>query len=838
MMSGEGRPRRPLHRENTPLGHAIGILCGYLALRVAGLEHAGPAIVEVVELAHPSGPGCAILDSDRVFSVHSPPVRHICIAPLTLAVLTACPSNPALVDETGETTDTGVETGATAPTTGETGETGETGGLETYSFANGCFSLRSGDKYLAASADKTGFLFAAEQAGAARFFMKPADLGTYLLYDQDGGYLVAKDGPLLRLTTLDSDVTLIDDSYVSGAEWTLETSLVDAGQYQLRNRRNDLLLAGDALAAEGVPVSFEAAEACKPHPELTLDATGPVTRTMFDDGDLYGIVDTHSHIFSNYAFGGGGLFHGGPYHRLGVEHALPDCSISHGEMGRKDFFGYTFDASGADGADLSSLLPDLVGGELGEDNHATAGYPEFTDWPNGPKRSTHQTQYYLWLQRAYLAGLRLVVQHATTNAIICDFMIGEGIQKSRYGCDDMTAVDRIIDEAYAMERYIDAHAGGPGLGWFRVVQTPAEARTVIAEGKLAVVLGIETSNLFECKLTPGEGGPVCDEAYIEAQLDHYYDLGVRALFPVHKYDNKFSPGDGDRAFIELGNFANSGHWSNFTLDCPDPQVGGFDKGDVNFGGLNMPRDVYDAKAPIDISKFPTAPLDTTTKYLAQILEAPLVGPYCQNATVTPQGEHLLTQMMARGMIIEVDHLPQWSYVRAYEMLKESDYPASGSHGRNNNGLLYELGGVSTTGFGTCRDDKPGSTVQGFKDKIAFIASKGGYPAEGFGFDLNGFAGARGPRFGDGVCPKPQTDPVTYPFTSYGGDVEFTQPVVGNRTLDFNTEGLVHIGLLPELIEDARRDAVDEADLEPLFRSAEGYIRMWERAEQRAAELGG
>ena len=57
-------------------------------------------------------------------------------------------------------------------------------------------------------------------------------------------------------------------------------------------------------------------------------------------------------------------------------------------------------------------------------------------------------------------------------------------------------------------------------------------------------------------------------------------------------------------------------------------------------------------------------------------------------------------------------------------------------------------------------------------------------------------------------------------------------------LDFNTEGLVHIGLLPELIEDARRDAVDPKDIEPLFRSAEAYIRMWERAEQRAAELGG
>jgi hypothetical protein len=71
------------------------------------------------------------------------------------------------------------------------------------------------------------------------------------------------------------------------------------------------------------------------------------------------------------------------------------------------------------------------------------------------------------------------------------------------------------------------------------------------------------------------------------------------------------------------------------------------------------------------------------------------------------------------------------------------------------------------------------------------------------------------------------------------ETKFTRiATIGNRTLDFNTEGLVHIGLLPELIEDARRDAVSEADLEPLFRSAEGYIRMWERSEERGAALRG
>lgn len=762
-------------------------------------------------------------------------MRLTSFALLSVATLSFGCSDPATNDdEAGPSTGTD-STGDTS--TDGTDETGEPPLLDTYGFANGCYSVRSGDTWLTASTSGNAFEFGADQAAAARFVMKASDLGTYVFYDQDGGYLVAEDGPLLRQTSLQSDVTLIDDDYVSGAEWLPENSLVDPDQYQLRNRRNDLLLGTDAIAEDGVPITFEPASDCRPYPELTLDATGQVGKTTFDDGDLYGIVDTHSHILSNFGFGGGGIFHGGPFHRLGVEHALPDCAPFHGEMGRKDFFGYAFDTAGSGGADIAGLFPDLVAGELSEDNHITAGYPEFTEWPHGPSRSTHQTQYYMWLHRAYLAGLRLVVQHATTNSVICDFTIGQGFQQSRYDCEDMTAVDRIIDETYAMERYIDAQAGGPGLGWFRIVQTPAEAREVIAGGKLAVILGIETSNLFDCKITPQAGDATCDEAYVDAQLDHYYDLGVRALFPVHKYDNAFTPGDGDRAFIELGNFGNSGHWSNFTLDCPD--VGGFDNGDVNFGGLNMPRDVYDSPAPIDVSGFPDAPLNLISLFLSELLEPPLVGPYCQNAVMTDLGETLITKMMERGMIIEVDHLPQHSYVRAYEMLEAADYPASGSHGRNYDGKLYELGGVSTTGFGTCRaEGTPGSTVQGFKDKIQFIADHGGYPAEGFGFDLNGFAGARGPRFGDGVCSSPQTDPVTYPFQSFADDVEFTQPVIGNRELDFNTEGLVHIGLLPELLEDARRDAVSEADLEPLFRSAEGYIRMWEKSEARGVALSG
>ncbi len=70
-------------------------------------------------------------------------------------------------------------------------------------------------------------------------------------------------------------------------------------------------------------------------------------------------------------------------------------------------------------------------------------------------------------------------------------------------------------------------------------------------------------------------------------------------------------------------------------------------------------------------------------------------------------------------------------------------------------------------------------------------------------------------------------------------MRFTQPTLGERAVDYGTEGMIHIGLLPELLEDARADAAgNDALLEPLFRSAEAYLRMWEKAEARAAAGAG
>ncbi len=714
-----------------------------------------------------------------------------------------------------------------------------------FALANNCVAISPDDGQSYLRSDASGVSVESGMQGAARFLLRPSDLGKFLLYDQDKGYLVSDGQGLQRQMALASDTNLVDGEVVvtdrlqSEGEW--EVMAAPGERFMFKH-----LQSGGYMGATGALVDeIQAASVvltpdanCAEFPELTVDASGEITMTEFEDGDVYGFVEAHAHLFTNLAFGGGGAFHGAPFHPLGVEHALADCDLTHGEEGRRDFIGFAFN----DGlGDFNDLLPAIATGMLPDKDHDTEGFPEFTSWPDAPRSGTHQVQYYKWIERAYLSGMRLLVQHATTNQVLCQLVVGIGASPQRFSCNDMVSVDRIIEATYDLERYIDAMSGGPGAGWFRIVFSPEEARAQIRAGNLAVVLGIETSDLFNCYLVPFGEFTKCTEADVVERLEEYHDKGVRAIFPVHKFDNAFSAGDGDRRVSDVGNFGHTGHYSNFIV-CPEELLtfpGGFDDGGLNFANLNQPRDVFDSPPPFDMSGFDANPIGALLPNLSLLGGGPLEGEYCQNHGLTDLGEFLMEQLMRRGMIIDVAHMPRKSYKRAYEILQEFDYPPVETHGRNNNGVAYALGGFAKSNLGRCRSaDEPGTMANSFLSRIQLIRDNGGYPAEGFGFDLNGFAGSPGPRFGpNSSCSDPQTDEgITYPFPSYAGDVMLEQPVVGIRTLDFNTEGMVHLGLVAELIEDVRRDGVTDEELEPLFRSAEGFLRMWEKAEMRGAAL--
>lgn len=724
--------------------------------------------------------------------------------------------------------------------------------------AGGCFALEGHvagrTAFLRADTDRYAF-DAVTEADATPMHLRAADLGTYLLFDVDGRFLAtpwetevvdAGEGEgddrnaalLARVERLDAPERRGRDGERSSGEWDLEQAPDDPTRYRLRNGRTGAWLGIDGTvpdAADAAVISLVRTTGCAVFPELSLDAEGEVAVRTWEDGSVFGIVDAHSHILTNKGFGGGGMFHGAPFHRLGVEHALHDCSTSHGEEGRRDIIGYFYDGNVE--FDVDVLLPILASARTPDANHATDGFPTFSDWPNAWRSSTHQVQYYRWLERAWRSGLRLVVDLATGNSVLCDFLTGIGAQETLYDCNDMVGVDRALDDARALERYIDAQFGGAGQGWFRIVESPAEARAVIAQGKLAVVLGIETSNLFDCFLSPPPGVAPCTPELVSERLADYHARGVRVIFPVHKYDNAFAPGDGAKGIIELGNMINSGHYSNFVEDCPFDRHN-FDDGSVVFGGLNRPRTAYGLAPVLSMFGFASNPIRTLLPLLNVLQEPALDGSFCQNAGLTPLGAHLIEEIMGLGMIIDVAHLPQRAVVDALDLLEAAGYPASSTHGDTFDGRLFDIQGIGSIDIGRCANpNQPGTLGSGLRNRVRLLEERGLYPAAGFAFDFNGFAGSRRPRFGpDSPCPQPQPNPITYPFVSYDGAVEFTQPFLGDRAVDFNTEGMIHVGLLPELIEEARRDGVSDEELEPLFRSAEAYLRMWELAESRGEAL--
>jgi len=70
----------------------------------------------------------------------------------------------------------------------------------------------------------------------------------------------------------------------------------------------------------------------------------------------------------------------------------------------------------------------------------------------------------------------------------------------------------------------------------------------------------------------------------------------------------------------------------------------------------------------------------------------------------------------------------------------------------------------------------------------------------------------------------------------GTNVPLTHNTAGCRDFDINIDGVAHYGLLPDFLQDVCNAGLTQRDLGPLFRSAEEYIRTWERCERQRGRV--
>jgi hypothetical protein len=497
-------------------------------------------------------------------------------------------------------------------------------------------------------------------------------------------------------------------------------------------------------------------------------------------------------------------------------------------------------------------------------------------------------------------------------------------QGSVAACNDMAVARRQIQGAKDMEAYLNrqcAMGADPprcpqkGMGWYHIVQSAEEARATINRGQMAVVLGIEVDRLFDCARfptgDPRSGGHLCSMPEVRQSLDTLVSSGVRHIFPAHLADNAFAgmaiyPGP---VTWNINHHFLNGTWIDTSMPaCPSEVFGIFE---VYPTPPNIQFDFNKNEAPADLANLlgdieglgfhPQPPFYPP----ATPMHPPQTTGHCNRAGLSTLGTGLISAMMDRHLIIDIDHMSLNSVNDTFNLTwaprKDSPYPVIMGHTgplnvvkspqnkserlATDNRLLYlrvsggmigvGLGGGTTQdineyttqyGQGSWRRRIPNDCSNSSKiwaqaylytvdhlegpntAAVAFASDQllNAFLGPRFGYDdpqvdifkevVRGCGGQTTVRNGVQVREKSLQDPrtmVQYPFYAQnpGVPIRLERSHLGNKSWDFNLDGMAHIGMYPDLLQDAINIGLEPSDLAPIFRSAEGYIKMWEKAEK-------
>jgi microsomal dipeptidase-like Zn-dependent dipeptidase len=264
---------------------------------------------------------------------------------------------------------------------------------------------------------------------------------------------------------------------------------------------------------------------------------------------------------------------------------------------------------------------------------------------------------------------------------------------------------------------------------------------------------------------------------------------------------------------------------------------------------------------------------------------------CSTVGLKPLGEFLVKELMARGMLIDTEHLSRRSFNQVMDLVERERYPVLASHviprdlqlagaqterAKTSEDLLriFRSGGMVAPILGVsgaeydgarrgmailCDDPRNQGGPEHWMNAYASLrdlAASAGAGSIAFGSDWNGFAGWPGPRFdvadqciarkaiNGGAFDKGER--VQYPIAlpsllkpaAVGGTAslpEYEWPI-GVRRWNYNTAGAAHVGMLPDFVESLRVLGVSLKDLEPVYRSARAVIDLWATARDR--QVGG
>jgi microsomal dipeptidase-like Zn-dependent dipeptidase len=536
--------------------------------------------------------------------------------------------------------------------------------------------------------------------------------------------------------------------------------------------------------------------------------------------------------------------------------------------------------------------------------HPNHGWPDFKNFPSfiqGAHEQMHVTQ----IRRSFDGGLRLLVALTTDN-------VGAEYLMSSIGEDGHVP---LVAEKASLTAQLAAMKDLAQLNtdWMQIAYSPAEARDIILRGKLAVILGIEMDQLgtYGCS-TPAE------------EVQYLWDLGVRAVTPIHAADNKLG---GASVFIGPYN------WLNDLMhrDVVDVSLNQLRKMDARFFeideqpcGTSSANDGECIQNKLEWNKQQRLYIGTCVVSFLEALfrkspcldrkDWPLydtTGGHANKHGLTPYGEQYVDALIAKGMILDLAHMSEKSVGGTFAAIGRKlqrdhadcagfprdtspgcdarAYPAIISHAHFRGQAFYgekdfqpseydisnrtlelvrRVGGVVgpfvaedrvSTEWDAPRAGVPDNdcamSSKSFAYSFHYAAQRLARYGVGLATDFTFIPGVA-PRFGDDACwgynlardprheqkqhgerynIKAQTSGVVYTNeqpekkrVKYAANVALMPYTLNTRVYDYNVDGLAHYGLLPDMLQDLKNVGMPDEDRALLFRSAEDYIRMWER----------
>jgi microsomal dipeptidase-like Zn-dependent dipeptidase len=600
---------------------------------------------------------------------------------------------------------------------------------------------------------------------------------------------------------------------------------------------------------------------------------------------VWGYGDYHTHPMTRLAFGSNDKRHiifgesGGNYDDYLADPKLVVRDIGRCERGHGG--GYLAEAFINNAQLFSESIGSVIKAFLLP--HGRSGQPDYKAFPDH-LMGAHQQMHVTMIRRNYEGGLRLMVALVTDN----------------WGAAFLTGVAEngkvpLVSEPETIAAQLDGlrDLARKNSSWMELALTPADARRIIQQNKLAIIPGVELDRLGSYDPDP------------EKEVDFLWRQGVRAVTPIHAVDNALgSPAILNAPYNWLNDFfANDaqqvrpsglGPPKFFEIEADDCAGNHEAEGECVVHKLDpFPQLRLIIARPI-FTLFRRAPGFTITS--AQTFNTGLLGQKNKHG-LTPKGRDYIRALMKRGIIVDTAHMSDKSVNDAYQALGERPgYPAIISHVGFRKEGLYENPANEIPGYLASEYDISDSNIERVKNAggvmgvfanharinpksidihISHITDDCGNSSKGFAFAYHyGQSLAPGrlgmatdmtfipmvsPRFGPHACegyksfqhgqkepakhpnryrPHDQKDPVLY--EQYKGmkaiaktnQKEPMKPYrMGDRVFDFNEDGLAHYGLVPDMLQDLKNVEMPKRDLQAFFGSAEAYLEMWERVER-------